>query len=95
MPRVVFRPAAITDLKEIAAYIENDRPGRGFSFVGELRHACTMWAENPRSGRARIEIGADVRSFPHGKYVIFYRPLVDGIAVLHVLHGARDLSRLF
>ena len=29
MPRVLFRPAAVSDLQQIAEYIETDRPGRG------------------------------------------------------------------
>jgi toxin ParE1/3/4 len=29
------------------------------------------------------------------KYLIFYRPIDDGIEVLRVVHGARDLGRLF
>ena len=95
MSRVLFRPAAISDLQQIAEYIETERSGRGYSFVDEIRSACSVWATNPMAGRARIEIGEDIRSFPHGNYVVFYRPLKDGIAVLHVLHGARDLSRLF
>jgi len=32
---------------------------------------------------------------PVGNYVIFYRPIEDGIVVIRVLHGARDLPELF
>jgi toxin ParE1/3/4 len=38
-----------------------------------------------------------VRVFPVSrfkKYLIFYRPIKDGIEVLRVLHGARDLEGL-
>ena len=28
-------------------------------------------------------------------YLIFYRPIEDGIEVLRVLHGARDIEGLF
>jgi toxin ParE1/3/4 len=38
---------------------------------------------------------ADLRYFPitrFRKYLVFYRPLPDGIEVLHVLHGARDIA---
>lgn len=37
MPRVLFRPAAVSDLRQIAEYIETDRPGRGYSFVVQNR----------------------------------------------------------
>jgi len=28
-------------------------------------------------------------------YVIFYRPISEGIEVIRVLHGGRDIERLF
>jgi toxin ParE1/3/4 len=28
------------------------------------------------------------------KYLIFYRPVVHGVEVLHVLHGAQDHARI-
>jgi plasmid stabilization system protein ParE len=37
---------------------------------------------------------ADI-SFPHGGYLIFYRPLPDGVEIVRIIHGARNLSRLF
>ena len=46
-------------------------------------------------GRARDELAPDVRSFPFGRYVIFYMPLDDGIDVVRVLHGARDVDAVF
>jgi len=36
-----------------------------------------------------------LRSFPIGKYVIFYVPRSRGIEVVRVLHGARDLKLFF
>ena len=32
------------------------------------------------------------RSFPLGNHLIFYRPIDDGIELVRVLHGARDIS---
>jgi toxin ParE1/3/4 len=45
-------------------------------------------------GRARPELAPDLRSFPFGRYVIFYMPLSDGIDVVRVLHSARDIDGL-
>jgi len=36
-----------------------------------------------------------MRSFPFGRYVIFYVPLEDGIDVVRVLHSARDIDAVF
>lgn len=46
-------------------------------------------------GRARDELAAELRSFPFGRYVIFYEPIEDGIDVVRVLHSARDIDAVF
>jgi len=40
-------------------------------------------------------LAARLRSFPVGSYVIFYRPMENGVEIVRVLHGARDLPPLF
>ena len=46
-------------------------------------------------GRARHELAVDLRSFPFGRYVIFYVPIEGGIDVVRVLHSARDVDASF
>jgi toxin ParE1/3/4 len=46
-------------------------------------------------GKRRDELVTNVRSFPVGNYLIFYRPVNQGIEVLRVLHGARDIPSIF
>ena len=36
-----------------------------------------------------------MRSFPFGRYVIFYAPVDGGIDVVRVLHSARDIDEQF
>ncbi len=43
-------------------------------------------------GHARYELAPELRSFPVGRYVIFYLPLVDGVELVRVLHSARDID---
>jgi toxin ParE1/3/4 len=52
-------------------------------------------AGNPHIGRARGELSPNLRSIPFGRYVIFYLALPDGIEIVRVLHGARDLDTIF
>jgi plasmid stabilization system protein ParE len=33
--------------------------------------------------------------FAFGRYVVFYEPLPDGIDVVRVLHGSRDIDHVF
>jgi toxin ParE1/3/4 len=44
---------------------------------------------------AREELAASLRSFPFGRYVIYYVPIEDGIDVVRVLHSARDIDTIF
>jgi toxin ParE1/3/4 len=40
---------------------------------------------------------ADLRVFPvsrYRNYLVFYRPAPDGIEIVRVLHGARDIDRI-
>ena len=46
-------------------------------------------------GEARDDLLVDIRCFSAGSYVIFYTPLLDGIHIERVLHGSRDIGRLF
>jgi toxin ParE1/3/4 len=52
-------------------------------------------AQFPGVGPAREELAAGLRSCPLGSYVIFYRVVKGGIEVARVLHGARNLRRVF
>jgi toxin ParE1/3/4 len=48
--------------------------------------------ERPEIGQARPEIGAEIRCFPHRKYLILYQIIPAGAEIVRVVHGARDLS---
>ncbi len=46
-------------------------------------------------GEARNDLAEDLRMFSAGDYVILYRPTDFGIAVVSVVHSARDIAALF
>lgn len=95
MPSIVVRPKAVDDLAEIWAYIAEDNPREANAFASRIHKEFRMLSGQPRMGRERPELLADLRSFPVGRYVIFYLPRSRGIEVVRVLHGARDLKPLF
>ncbi len=64
-------------------------------FLKTLRQKFDLLAKNPELGRSRAELAPNLRSIPQGKYVIFYRPDAQGIVVVRVLHGSRDVKRAF
>ena len=61
--------------------------------LDELAARFPLIAASPRMGRSRDELGTGVRSHAVGNYVIFYRENKSGVAILRVLHGARDMAR--
>jgi toxin ParE1/3/4 len=46
-------------------------------------------------GRDRSDLAPKLRSSLVNPYVLFYLPLEDGIVIIRVIHGARDLPSLF
>lgn len=54
-----------------------------------------MLAGNPKAGRERLELKEGLRSFPEGNYLILYRSCAGKIAIVRVIHSARDLDEMF
>jgi toxin ParE1/3/4 len=95
MSIIVKRPKAKTDLVEIWDYIADDSETRADVFIETIDKKFRSLVDEPYLGIARDEIEADLRSFPVGRYVIFYRMIPEGIEIIRVLHGARDLNVIF
>lgn len=102
MRRIVVRPAAVRDLEEQAEYLARQGSTEAaVRFYRAAERTFTLIASQPEMGRVRPfrrAALAGVRVFPlqgFQRHLIFYRPLTDGIEVLRVLHGARDIERLF
>jgi toxin ParE1/3/4 len=87
--------AAHGGLDEIWFYIAQDNPDAADRIIRTRVSRFAMLAGMPEVGRRREELSARLRSLPVGNYVIFYRPLENGVEVVRVLHGARDLPPLF
>lgn len=95
MPVVLLRPRAQDDITEIWGYIADDSELHADAFVDRLDAKFQLLARQPGLGRAREELSPGLRSFPVGRYVIFYEPISDGIAIVRVLHSARDIDEQF
>ena len=61
------------------------------------RIADRFWllGEHPDAGRRSEDIAAGVKSFPAGKYLIYYRNTRQGTDILHIFRGARDQLTAF
>ena len=95
MPRVLRTGPARADLLDIWIYVAEQNPAAARQLLKDVNDAAQSHAGFPQSGRARPECGQDLRSFVVRGYVVFYRPLPDGIQILRVLHGSRDVEAIF
>lgn len=95
MARIAFAPTARSDVTEIAEYIAADNRQAAARLVASFKAHAARLAQSPGIGRPRPELRADLCSFPIGRYVLFYRPMKGGIEIVRVLHGMRDIDRIF
>jgi len=95
MPEILRRPEAEADLDEIWLYIAQDDPNAADRFMDRIEERCHLLAENPRIGRSRPGLASGLRSFPVGNYLIFYVPIENGIEIVRVVSGSRDIEALF
>ena len=100
-PRLILRPTAYQDMEDTANYLAARSPDAADRFVDACVADFGRLAEMPGMGRLREfkdPKAANLLSWPvtgFGNYLIFYRPVEDGIEVLHVIHGARDIDAIF
>ena len=94
MPALILAPSARQDLLAIFDYIARDKPLAAANWIDKIEEKCGLIATSPEYGERRTEYGADVRSSVVGRYVIFYRPINNGIEVVRVIAGDRDIRKL-
>jgi toxin ParE1/3/4 len=95
MTRYRISGRARTDLDEIWLYIARDNVDAADKLIHVIVSRFIKLANLPDLGRPRLELAPRLRSHPVGRYVIFYRPTNDGVEIVRILHGARDLPPLF
>jgi toxin ParE1/3/4 len=100
MRRAHYTSKSRADIDEIAEYIASDNLDAAIESCLAVEDAVEKLAEMPGMGQRREfknpAIGS-IRSWPvkgFGKYLIFYRPSPEGIEVLRIVHGARDIDML-
>lgn len=54
--------------------------------------AIALLAAQPDLGRGADHLVPGLRSFPVGGYLIFYRKSDDGVFVVRIIHGTRNIT---
>lgn len=92
MPRLLKRPEVERDLEEIWWYIAQDSPLSADRLLDRIQENCLTLANFPLMGANRNELLEGLCSLPVVSYLVFYFPLEDGIDIIRVLHGSRDIE---
>ena len=94
--RLEWTDPAVEHLAGIRAYIACDSETCAADFVARIVRVAEQLIPFPRLGRSVPEaFDPEVRELIFRSYRILYRVREERVQVLAILHGARDLGRMF
>lgn len=82
------------DLIDIWLYIAHDDVDAADRVLDDIEEKLLLLTDQPSLGPARPDIAPDLRYLPVRRYLILYRQIADGIEIVRVVHGARDVPTL-
>jgi toxin ParE1/3/4 len=99
-PGILIRPQAQAEIDDHAEYIARDSPEAARRFLVAAQQTFEMLHGMPQMGalwespdpRLRGVRRHPIRDFKN--YLVFYRPAGHTIDVLHVFHGAQNITDL-
>ena len=101
-PLLLWTPQAKEDLFDIYVTIGVDNVDAAERVYTEIGDQVTLLCDFPRLGVRRPEIALTARMLVKGVYLVIYeiRPdtddgPIDEVEIVRIVHGHRDLSRIF
>jgi toxin ParE1/3/4 len=95
MSQYIISPEAIRDLDEISDYFATRNIDAGEQFLDEFTKKCRYLTQFPLMGRSYSQLRSYLRGIPLQNYIIFYRIANDGIEIMRIIRGDRDLEAFF
>jgi toxin ParE1/3/4 len=95
MKQYIISPEAIRDLDDITSYFAERNVDKGDRLLDEFTKKCRYLTQFPLMGRCYFEVRPYLRGIPMQNYIIFYRILENGIEIMHVVRGDRDIEAIF
>ena len=95
MARIIITPAATRDLAAITDWLAEHSLNAALKLYEDVDRVLHLLANYPLMGEEVAELKAGLRRHTMGKYLLFYQPLSDGIELIRVLHGAREIEDQF
>jgi plasmid stabilization system protein ParE len=94
--RIVWTHAAWRDLEAVADFIAQDSPYYAASFVRQIRLYARSLGRLSMRGHVVPEIGdKTIRELIVQNYRLIYKVERTRVAILGIVHGARDLKTLW
>ncbi len=94
-PILQFTEVARNDIQETWQYFGEFNEGAAEKLIIQIIDKCEAISMNPKIGRERSELVANLRQFPFKNYNIFYFPIENGVEIYRVLHSSRDSVQVF
>jgi toxin ParE1/3/4 len=96
MPRILKTRQSREDYISIEDYIAPGSPQNAEMIIRLFDEKLAILAANNHIGRPRPELAPNLRSWNVHRFILFYRPIDDGIMLIRVLHASMDITaRLF
>ena len=95
MSRFIISIEASTDLDEIGDYFLARSMEAGERWFQEFNQKCKYLAQYPNIGRSYSDVRSYLRGLPLNGFILFYRLKGDGIEIMRVINGRRDLDEVF
>ena len=93
MSGLKFTRRAQEDVQQIHDFIADDNPAAALAVIAQIETRCNGLSGKIGKNRDQIEKG--LRSIAEGRYLIFFQEAEGSILIVRVLHGAREIEKLF
>lgn len=93
--RIDIAERALSDLEEMWVYFSEKGEKTADKVLRQITEKSPKLLNCPEMGRERNDLLIGLRSFPTGKFIIFYQETNFGIEIVRVVHGSRDIPQIF
>jgi toxin ParE1/3/4 len=91
---LIKSPTSEEDLIDLWLYIAEDQPTNADRLLDRLNDAMIKLTQMPKMGVERSELIKGLRSYPVGKYILYYRIKDNNIELVRVLSSSKDIDNI-
>jgi len=88
----VYTDSARADLREIATYYSRVNRDYARRIIDAIRKQCRKLNTFPGTGRMRPELADGLRSVVVKPFLVFYREVEEGVAIVRIIDGRRHIT---